>query len=244
MHLGSQRPITFLGWIGFSIFVHFGLTCALLHPLPEKKAQCPLELGRCSIEATLKPRQSVPVPAEKLEELKEKLEEILTVEPLPLEEGMTEQKIEPLIEDTQDVEEKKNAEAQADLKPEEVVIETFVEAQPPEEIILDDAASFVESEAQAGVHAPKVEASLIKNPAPRYPEAARAAGQEGSVKLKVSIGKRGDVEAVEILKSSSFQLLDDRAIETVKKKWRFLPATQAGEAIASELVLVVHFCLT
>ena len=110
MHLGSQRPITFLGWIGFSIIVHFGLTCALLHPLPQKQAQCPLELGRCSIEASLQPR-SKPCPlanpqAALLSEEPAPFESIIEKAMPPQPEGFAEQLLEtPLV-----LEEKKNSE--------------------------------------------------------------------------------------------------------------------------------------
>lgn len=238
MHLGSQRPITFLGWIGFSIIVHFGLTCALLHPLPQKQAQCPLELGRCSIEASLQPR-SKPCPlanpqAALLSEEPAPFESIIEKAMPPQPEGFAEQLLEtPLV-----LEEKKNSEtlkeALSEVTPEDLSVE-LIESE--------DSSSNVNSRIEDGAQGPIIAASVIKNPAPRYPEAARSAGQEGSVELKINLDAKGKVINVTVAKTSGFKMLDDRALETVAKKWRFSPATRGSIPISSEVILLVHFHL-
>lgn len=82
----------------------------------------------------------------------------------------------------------------------------------------------------------------LKNPAPRYPEAARRAGQEGLVLLRVEISSKGDAASVAVAGSSGHALLDDAAVVAVKK-WRFRPASFAGVPVASAAEVPVRFTL-
>lgn len=60
----------------------------------------------------------------------------------------------------------------------------------------------------------------VKYVSPEYPEAARAAGQTGRVVLRVEIGRRGRVAAVEVVESSGHDRLDNAAVRTIRL-WRF-----------------------
>jgi len=60
---------------------------------------------------------------------------------------------------------------------------------------------------------------------------ARRLGEEGEVYLDVHVGAAGNVLEVRLKKSSGSALLDQTAIETVKK-WRFTPATVNGNPVA------------
>jgi protein TonB len=60
---------------------------------------------------------------------------------------------------------------------------------------------------------------------------ARRLGEEGEVYLDVQVGPAGNVLEVRLKKSSGSSLLDQTAIETVKK-WRFTPATVDGKPVA------------
>ncbi len=84
--------------------------------------------------------------------------------------------------------------------------------------------------------------SYLKNPAPRYPEAARLAGQEGVVLLRVEIVSSGKAGEVHVRQGSGFLLLDDAAVRAVSK-WRFRPAKAGGVSVASSADIPVRFRL-
>jgi protein TonB len=94
--------------------------------------------------------------------------------------------------------------------------------------------------------APPAEAVRVTSPVPRgdrcrppsYPAAARRAGAEGRVVLRVLVGRDGSVVSVEVEISSGSPLLDDAAIAAVRE-WTFQPAQ--GEGGAVEAVLRVPF---
>ena len=78
---------------------------------------------------------------------------------------------------------------------------------------------------------PRLDASWSGNAPPPYPSMARRLGEEGEVQLDVRVGPDGAVVDVRLKKSSGSQLLDQTAIDTVKK-WRFRPATVDGQPVA------------
>jgi protein TonB len=78
---------------------------------------------------------------------------------------------------------------------------------------------------------PRMDASWSGNTPPPYPAMARRMGEEGEVRLDVQVGADGQVLEVRLKKSSGSRLLDQTAIETVKK-WRFSPATIDGRPVA------------
>jgi periplasmic protein TonB len=82
-----------------------------------------------------------------------------------------------------------------------------------------------------------------KNPPPAYPAIARRREQQGAVTLRVLVGIDGMVQRAEIAESSGFDVLDDAAIETVRRRWRFTPARSAGIAIESWVLVPIRFAL-
>jgi periplasmic protein TonB len=78
---------------------------------------------------------------------------------------------------------------------------------------------------------PRIDASWSGNSTPPYPSLAMRMGEEGEVRLDVQVGADGAVLDVKLKKSSGSRLLDQTAIETVRK-WRFKPATVDGKAVA------------
>ncbi len=50
-----------------------------------------------------------------------------------------------------------------------------------------------------------------------YPDAARREGIQGSVELRFRIAADGSVEAVEILRSSGFGILDEASQQTIRR---------------------------
>jgi len=106
------------------------------------------------------------------------------------------------------------------------------------------AATTAEAAAPAvvAVTPASVNAAYLHNPLPRYPAAARRAGEQGTVMLRVLVSREGTTARVEIDKSSGSPHLDTAARETVRA-WRFTPARRGAEAIESWVVVPVVFRL-
>lgn len=60
-------------------------------------------------------------------------------------------------------------------------------------------------------------------PAPRYPDIARRAGQEGTVVVRFSVGADGRVLAAEPSAPSPWGVLNREALRVVREQWRFQP---------------------
>lgn len=60
-----------------------------------------------------------------------------------------------------------------------------------------------------------------KQPAPVYPPAAIRLGQEGTVRVRFSVGEDGRVQAAEVVGPSPWPLLNDVTLRTVRQRWRF-----------------------
>jgi len=89
---------------------------------------------------------------------------------------------------------------------------------------------------------PAFSAAYLRNPAPRYPVAARRAGEQGTVTLRVLVTRDGQPARVDIEKTSGSAHLDAAALEAVKV-WRFVPARQGTDAIESWVLVPVVFRL-
>lgn len=82
----------------------------------------------------------------------------------------------------------------------------------------------------AGMERPKGPtrpARVIAQFDPPYPSAARQLGIEGIVLVRVVVTVAGEVGDVSVVESSSHQILDDAAVEAVRK-WSFEPALRDG----------------
>ena len=89
---------------------------------------------------------------------------------------------------------------------------------------------------------PSFDAVYLSNPAPVYPPAARRAGEQGTVMLRVLVKRDGLPSRVEIEKSSGSLLLDTAARNAVWG-WRFAPARQGADSIESWVLVPVVFRL-
>jgi protein TonB len=96
--------------------------------------------------------------------------------------------------------------------------------------------------ASVPVTPPVFDAAYLSNPPPAYPPAARRAGQQGTVTLRVLVKRDGLPLKVEVEKSSGSSQLDDAARDTVWG-WRFVPARQGGDPIESWVRVPVVFRL-
>jgi len=83
---------------------------------------------------------------------------------------------------------------------------------------------------------------VISNSPPRYPEFARRKGWEGRVFIRVSVDASGNPTAVAVAQSSGYSVLDQAALQTVKK-WRFRPQVAGGRAVAGTVDVPVNFSL-
>ncbi|RMD63666.1 MAG: energy transducer TonB [Alphaproteobacteria bacterium] len=81
------------------------------------------------------------------------------------------------------------------------------------------------------------------NPPPRYPYLARRRGQEGRVVLRVVVGADGRVHAIRVHRSSGYRLLDEAALDAVKR-WHFTPARRGGVPVTGTLDVPISFRLT
>jgi len=63
---------------------------------------------------------------------------------------------------------------------------------------------------------------ILRKVYPVYPDIARVNGWEGEVELKFWVNEDGIVESVQILKTSGYPVLDDAAMNAIKK-WLFSP---------------------
>jgi protein TonB len=81
-----------------------------------------------------------------------------------------------------------------------------------------------------------------KNPIsqPDYPASALALGEEGRVVLWLEIRADGSVGQAVVSTSSLSPRLDQAAVSAARR-WRYLPATRAGEAVMSSATVFVDF---
>jgi TonB family protein len=82
------------------------------------------------------------------------------------------------------------------------------------------------------------------NPPPVYPVDARRREQQGTVTIRALIGADGSVEHAEIAESCGFDSLDDSALDTVRRRWRFVPARRDNVPVESWVLVPIRFALT
>jgi TonB family protein len=90
---------------------------------------------------------------------------------------------------------------------------------------------------------PSVQVTRAYSPDPLYPHVAREKGWEGTVTIKVLVDEQGKPKFVEVHQSSGFSVLDEAALETVKKRWRFHPARHGEKPVERWVEFPVVFSL-
>jgi periplasmic protein TonB len=78
---------------------------------------------------------------------------------------------------------------------------------------------------------------------PDYPALARRLGEQGNVRLRLTISATGDVIGADIVQSSGFPDLDQTAAAWVMGHWKYKPASRGGIAVPGQTVAVVVFNL-
>jgi TonB family protein len=86
----------------------------------------------------------------------------------------------------------------------------------------------------------RMQAKLIYQPKPRYPEEAKEAGIRGRVRLNVVIGMDGTIQDLSVL--SGHPLLAKAALDAVSK-WRYRPTLLNGEPVEVATEIDVNFAL-
>ncbi len=89
---------------------------------------------------------------------------------------------------------------------------------------------------------PVFDAAYLQNPPPLYPNSARRSGVQGKVTLAVNVTTEGTAGDVIISKSSGYRLLDDAALDAVRR-WRFVPAKRGNEIVEAKVLVPVEFKL-
>ncbi len=82
----------------------------------------------------------------------------------------------------------------------------------------------------------------IRPPQPSYPASAKRRGEQGQVVFRVLISEQGQVEKLEIQKSSGFLNLDEAGRQAVSKA-AFKPYVMQGKAIAVYVIVPISFKL-
>jgi protein TonB len=82
----------------------------------------------------------------------------------------------------------------------------------------------------------------LSNPKPDYPEEAKRLHEEGVVLLDVLVDANGRAGEVSVSSSSGFAVLDNAAVQAVRR-WIFEPARTGGVAVSSRVKVPVRFSL-
>jgi len=78
------------------------------------------------------------------------------------------------------------------------------------------------------------------NPPPRYPRTARRRGIQGTVVLSVYVDRQGRVSNLWVFESSGYRVLDNAALDSVKK-WSFEPGRKGRATVAMWVNVQVRF---
>ncbi len=85
------------------------------------------------------------------------------------------------------------------------------------------------------------QARLVRGIAPSYPDAARAGGVEGDIRLELVVGVAGNVESARVLRGVGHGL-DDSALRAARQ-FQFAPATKAGHTVRVRMGWSIQFRL-
>jgi len=76
-----------------------------------------------------------------------------------------------------------------------------------------------------------------------YPYQAKLSGIEGRVKVSFIVRRDGSPDSIKVVSSSQQKILDDAAIETVKKAGPYLPFPKSVDADALRVSVEIVFKL-
>jgi protein TonB len=84
--------------------------------------------------------------------------------------------------------------------------------------------------------------SDLHNPSPEYPEMGVFLGYQGDVIIRIRVSAKGDSVGVEILRSSGHKVLDDSAVNALRK-WRFRPTKHDNTPMNDSVIITVSYVL-
>ena len=114
---------------------------------------------------------------------------------------------------------------------------------PPSPAVSSSSQSHIPVNSESEQYTPaNFHANYASNPKPEYPSVARSREWQGKVMLRVQVSVEGLSDAVKVEKSSGHEMLDDCAVEAVKK-WKFIPAKRGETAVASSVLVPISFSL-
>jgi len=119
---------------------------------------------------------------------------------------------------------------------------TVPEAQPTAPAEPERQAS-VQPPATPPVILTPARAIMATHTIPDYPPLSRRLGEQGTLRLRLSIGVDGAVEDALVEASSGHKRLDDAAVQWVKNHWRYEPAMQGSKPVPSTATAQVTFTL-
>ena len=102
------------------------------------------------------------------------------------------------------------------------------------------SSASVASQANVGTKVDQLPQKLPNNHPPAYPREQWSNGVEGRVILRVRVGSNGNVDRVNIHRTSGVKAFDTAAIKAVKT-WRFNPARRGDDAVAYEIAVPIRF---
>ncbi len=114
---------------------------------------------------------------------------------------------------------------------------------PPVEIAPGPVVVAAPPAPPAPVTPPSFNAAYLQNKPPAYPSLSRRMSEQGRVLLRVLVNADGNPEKVEVRTSSGHERLDEAALEAVRT-WKFVPAQQAGRAVAAWVQVPLVFSLS
>ena len=104
---------------------------------------------------------------------------------------------------------------------------------PPPEVIGDGGGSA----------SPFVQLEVVRAPPPKYPSRAITQQWTGVVKLRIHVDATGKPMEVTVEESSGHAILDQAAVQVVKSRWLFVPATRDGAPIDAWALVPIEFVL-
>ena len=96
--------------------------------------------------------------------------------------------------------------------------------------------------AEPPLESPRYNAAYLSNPPPSYPLSARRRGIEGTVLVRAEVAAGGECLRAELKKSSGAEVLDQAALEAVRK-WHFVPAKRGSQAVVAWVEVPITFKL-
>lgn len=114
--------------------------------------------------------------------------------------------------------------------------------QAPVQVVPPSPPAPVQSVAEPPLESPRYNAAYLSNPPPAYPLSARRRGIEGTVLVRAEVAVGGECLRAELKKSSGADVLDQAALEAVKK-WRFIPAKRGNQAVIAWVEVPITFKL-